>query len=108
VTELIETATDLSELVPIIEIGLHHEQQHQELLLTDILHAFSLNETHPVYDPDWQWPRPDDRAVAAAKLSGLDTIGHAGDGFCFDNEEPAHQIVLRPVRLSPRLVTNGE
>jgi ergothioneine biosynthesis protein EgtB len=108
VTELIETATDFAELVPIIEIGLNHEQQHQELLLTDILHAFSLNETHPVYDPDWQWPRADDRAVAAAPLSGLDTIGHGGDGFCFDNEEPAHQIVLRPVRLSPRLVTNGE
>ncbi len=108
VTALIETASDFAELGPIIEIGLNHEQQHQELLLTDILHAFSLNETHPVYDPDWQWPRTDDRAVAAATLSGLDTIGHAGDGFCFDNEAPSHQIVLRPVRLSPQLVTNGE
>ncbi len=108
VTQLIETASDFAELVPIIEIGLNHEQQHQELLLTDILHAFSLNETHPAYDPDWQWPRADERAVTAATLSGLDTIGHDGDGFCFDNEEPAHQIVLRPVWLSPQLVTNAE
>jgi ergothioneine biosynthesis protein EgtB len=108
VAELIATAGDFAALVPIIEIGLHHEQQHQELLLTDILHAFSLNETHPAYDPDWQWPRRDQRAVAAATLTGLDTIGHDGDSFCFDNEEPAHQVVLRPVRLFPRLVTNGE
>ena len=56
VAELIETAADFVQLIPIIEIGLHHEQQHQELLLTDILHAFSQNETHPAYDPDWQWP----------------------------------------------------
>src|SRR5580692_3044672 len=76
---LIQSAENFETLIPIIEIGLNHEQQHQELLLTDILHAFSFNETHPAYDPDWQWPRPDDRAVAAAKLSGRDTIGHAGD-----------------------------
>src|SRR5215467_12213066 len=54
VTRLIETANNLAELAPIVEIGLHHEQQHQELLLTDILHAFSLNETHPAYDQHWQ------------------------------------------------------
>jgi ergothioneine biosynthesis protein EgtB len=108
VAELIETASDFGRLVPIIEIGLHHEQQHQELLLTDILHAFSLNETHPAYDPDWQWPRTDEAAAVAATLSGLDTIGHDGGNFCFDNEQPAHQIVLRPVRLEPQLVTNRD
>ncbi len=108
VAELIETASDFDQIVPVIEIGLNHEQQHQELLLTDILHAFSLNATNPVYDPDWQWPRMDDRAIPAVPLSGLDMIGHEGGSFCFDNEEPAHQIVLRPVWLSPRLVSNGE
>ena len=65
VADLIETASDFDQIVPIIEIGLNHEQQHQELLLTDILHAFSLNETSPAYDPDWQWPSMDQRAVAA-------------------------------------------
>jgi ergothioneine biosynthesis protein EgtB len=102
----------LAELAPIIEVGLHHEQQHQELLLTDILHAFSLNETHPVYDPQWQWPRSAHAVRAAdcsgAPLAGIHTIGHGGDGFCFDNEQPAHEVMLRPVRVANSLVTNGE
>ncbi len=107
VVALIETAQDFDSLVPIIEIGLNHEQQHQELLLTDILHAFSLNETHPVYDPDWQWPRGDGER-ATAQIEGIYTIGHRGDGFCFDNEQPAHQVLLLPVRINSSLVTNGE
>ncbi len=57
VCALIESTEDFAKLIPIIEIGLHHEQQHQELLLTDILHAFSHNETNPAYDPQWQWPQ---------------------------------------------------
>jgi ergothioneine biosynthesis protein EgtB len=109
VSALIETTEDVAKLIPIIEIGLHHEQQHQELLLTDILHAFSHNETHPAYDPQWQWPRPSGEVAAAgAQIAGIHMIGHGGDSFCFDNEQPAHQVVLRPVRLAPSLVTNGE
>jgi ergothioneine biosynthesis protein EgtB len=108
VADLIQSAKDFERLVPIIEIGLHHEQQHQELLLTDVLHAFSLNEMHPAYDPDWQWPRTGEHAVAGSTLSGVETIGHRGEGFSFDNELPPHQIMLTPVRLSPSLVTNGE
>jgi ergothioneine biosynthesis protein EgtB len=109
VCALIETTEDVAKLIPIIEIGLHHEQQHQELLLTDILHAFSHNETHPAYDPQWQWPRPSGEVAAAgAQIAGIHMIGHGGDSFCFDNEQPAHQVVLRPVRLAPSLVTNGE
>jgi ergothioneine biosynthesis protein EgtB len=109
VAKLIETAEDFAKLIPIIEIGLNHEQQHQELLLTDILHAFSLNETQPAYDPDWQWPQAANRRSAAvATLAGIHSIGHDGGGFCFDNEQPAHQVVLAPVRLAPSLVTNGE
>src|SRR5579863_3992923 len=69
VAELIETAPDFGQLIPIIEIGLHHEQQHQELLLTDILHAFAQNETHPAYDPDWQWPHGGEQPIAGAALS---------------------------------------
>jgi ergothioneine biosynthesis protein EgtB len=109
VCALIESAEDFATLIPIIEIGLHHEQQHQELLLTDILHAFSHNETHPAYDPQWQWPQSSGEGVAAgAQIAGIHMIGHGGDSFCFDNEKPAHQVVLRPVRLAPSLVTNGE
>jgi ergothioneine biosynthesis protein EgtB len=109
VAALIESAPDFGKIVPIIEIGLNHEQQHQELLLTDILHAFSFNATDPNYDPGWQWPQAEAGNVAAgALLAGIHMIGHNGDGFCFDNEQPAHQVVLRPVRLAPSLVTNGE
>jgi ergothioneine biosynthesis protein EgtB len=109
VAALIESGNDFGQFIPIIEIGLNHEQQHQELLFTDILHAFSLNETYPAYDTDWQWPQAaTERAAAGATLAGIHMIGHNGDGFCFDNEQPAHQVVLRPVRLAPSLVTNGE
>jgi ergothioneine biosynthesis protein EgtB len=109
VCTLIESTEDFAKLIPIIEIGLHHEQQHQELLLTDILHAFSHNETNPAYDPQWQWPQSSGKGVAAgAQIAGIHMIGHSGDSFCFDNEGPAHQVVLRPVRLAPSLVTNGE
>jgi ergothioneine biosynthesis protein EgtB len=109
VAALIESADDLAALVPIVEIGLNHEQQHQELLVTDILHAFSFNETHPAYDPDWHWPaHAGNGAPAGAQIAGLHMIGHNGDGFCFDNELPSHQVVLRPVQLAPSLVTNGD
>jgi ergothioneine biosynthesis protein EgtB len=112
VVRLIESANDLAAIAPIIEIGLHHEQQHQELLLTDILHAFSLNETHPAYDPQWQWPQTrraaPDSAGLGMPLRGLHTIGHDGAGFCFDNEQPAHEVMLRPVQLASALVTNSD
>ena len=108
VERLIQGAANFDQLARIVEIGLHHEQQHQELLLTDILHAFSLNETDPAYDPQWQWPQPAVRPAASAPVFGIHTIGHDANGFCFDNEQPAHQVLLRPVELSPSLVTNGE
>src|SRR5215467_9784138 len=80
VARLIASANDFAELIPIVELGLHHEQQHQELLLTDILHAFSLNETHPAYDQHWQWPQPTPASVNErsrdAWLAGIHTIGH--------------------------------
>jgi ergothioneine biosynthesis protein EgtB len=108
VAALIETADNFGEIIPILEIGLNHEQQHQELLLTDILHAFSLNETNPAYDPDWLWPHTGSEAAAGATLSGIDTIGHDGNGFCFDNELPAHQLLLTPVKLAAQLVSNRD
>jgi ergothioneine biosynthesis protein EgtB len=105
---LIETTQDFGQLIPLIEIGLNHEQQHQELLFTDILHAFTLNETHPAYDPYWRWPRVTAPRRKDAVVAGIHAIGHDGSGFCFDNEQPAHQVLLPSVRVSPSLVTNGE
>jgi ergothioneine biosynthesis protein EgtB len=111
VAMLIETADDLEAVIPIVEIGLHHEQQHQELMLTDILHAFAQNETHPAYDVDWQWPRGERAAATAtsadALIAGIHMIGHDDARFSFDNERPAHQVLLQPVCVARSLVTNG-
>jgi ergothioneine biosynthesis protein EgtB len=101
-------AENAAEIFRIIEIGLHHEQQHQELMLTDVLHAFAQNPTNPTYDPDWKHPGAmrSDEYVAVA--SGIRTIGHDGEGFCFDNETPRHDVLLQKVRLAKALVTNRE
>jgi ergothioneine biosynthesis protein EgtB len=109
VVHLIETTQEPERVFAIVEIGLNHEQQHQELMLTDVLHAFSQNPTHPAYDPHWRWPHGR-RANAEADglVAGIHTIGHDGSGFSFDNEHPAHQVLLQPVRVSQALVTNGE
>ena len=111
VAALIEGTHDGESVFPIVEIGLNHEQQHQELMLTDILHAFAQNPTHPAYDPDWQWPRGEGGARgtnAGAPIGGIHTIGHETQRFCFDNEWPAHQVLIEPVRLARTLVTNGD
>ena len=109
VAALIESAADGAPIFPTVEVGLHHEQQHQELLLTDILHAFAQNPTHPAYDTQWQWPESpclDDRADP--RLEGVYSIGAGENGFSFDNERPAHRVFLEPVRIARKLVTNGE
>ena len=98
-----------AEVVRILEIGLHHEQQHQELLLTDILHAFAQSPVAPAYDPDWRPPRARLAPGAVVDLpSGIHTIGFEGNGYCFDNEGPAHQVYLQPARIGRGLVTNGQ
>jgi ergothioneine biosynthesis protein EgtB len=110
VERLIQTTDEsaLSALLPIVEIGLHHEQQHQELILTDILHAFSHNPTHPAYDPDWQMPRLSAKRGFVELPAGVHQIGHDGEAFCFDNEKPAHRVLLQPVHIARSLVTNAE
>ncbi len=109
VAKLIETTQEPERVFPIVEIGLHHEQQHQELMLTDLLHAFVQNPTNPAYDPHWRWPRGKSGASTEdALMAGIHVIGHDGASFCFDNERPAHQVLLQPVRPSRALVTNGE
>ena len=92
----------------LVELGLHHEQQHQELILTDIKHAFFCNPLLPAYSEEATPPH------AAAALEwhghpgGIVSVGHAGEGFAFDNESPRHQVLLRPFRIASRPVTNGE
>jgi ergothioneine biosynthesis protein EgtB len=109
VAELIETTQNRDSVIPIVEIGLHHEQQHQELMLTDLLHAFAQNATHPAYDPHWQWPQGERSTTGEDTLvAGIHMVGHDGAGFLFDNERPAHQVLLQPVRIARALVTNGE
>jgi ergothioneine biosynthesis protein EgtB len=92
----------------LIELGCHHEQQHQELLLTDILHAFSCNPLLPAYDvaPPARARPPEQAWLNHA--GGIVEIGHDGQGFAFDNEGPRHQALLAPFEISNRLVTCGE
>jgi len=93
----------------IAELGLHHEQQHQELILTDIKHALGSSPLLPAYAP------PQLTAVASTPTlkwidfaGGIVPIGHGGKDFAFDNEKPKHLVLLNPYRLASRLITCGE
>ncbi len=92
-----------------LELGLQHEQQHQELLITDVLHAFAQNPLYPALQPSWREPSGEARAMAFLPFTGgLAEIGHAEDGFAFDNETPRHQVLLAPYQLATRLVRNQD
>jgi len=101
---------DLSnEALDLIELGINHEQQHQELLLTDILSLFAVQPLRPAYraetdtaqgaNPPMDWIGFD---------GGIFTVGHDGDGFAYDNEGPRHDQLIRPFKLAHRTVTNGD
>ena len=101
-----ECMTD--ELANVIEVGLQHEQQHQELMLTDIKHVLSCNPLMPFYQEaqlDSASPPPQDWI---AFDDGVVEIGHAGNAFSFDNELPRHRVFLEPYEISTRLVTNDD
>jgi ergothioneine biosynthesis protein EgtB len=98
----------LHKLADTVELGFHHEQQHQELLLMDIKHVLSLNPLQPVYAGTRTAVADPDQLGWVDVEGGLVEIGHRGDGFSFDNELPLHQVHLEPYRLADRLVTNGE
>jgi len=111
VEQLLATVSEggLAPVLRILEIGLQHEQQHQELLLTDILHAFAQNPVAPCYDAAWRAPPSPPPSDAFAPLpSGVQSIGFSGHGYCFDNEGPAHQVFVGPVRIARRLVRNAQ
>ena len=98
-----------AEFARVLEIGLHHEQQHQELLLTDILHAFAQNPIYPAYDKDWIPPRAAQNGGASVDLpAGIQTVGHDGRGYSFDNEHPRHDVLLQPARIDRELITNAQ
>ena len=100
----------LDEMEAILVLGMHHEQQHQELLITDIKHVFAQNPLHPVF-------RQRNRDLAARKISPIQfidfeetvtAIGHDGDGFAYDNEGPRHRALVPAFSLATRPITNGE
>jgi ergothioneine biosynthesis protein EgtB len=129
VTKLLEEADDalLDEIEPVLVLGLHHEQQHQELLVTDIKHVFAQNPLYPVFesavagigDPgrrengDAQ-ARPGSTIPATTPQRFIEfdeeivSIGHEGAGFSYDNEGPRHRALVSAFSLSNRLITNGE
>jgi ergothioneine biosynthesis protein EgtB len=98
----------LDKLTSTIELGFHHEQQHQELLLMDIKHVLSLNPLRPTY-AGVPAPASEPSPMGWVDVEGgLVEVGHSGTDFSFDNELPRHQQWLEPYRLADRLVTNGE
>jgi ergothioneine biosynthesis protein EgtB len=90
-------------------LGIHHEQQHQELLLTDIKHIFASQPLCPVYQDTGRGVSAPPPAPAWHEFAGgLYEIGHAGEAFCYDNETPRHRVYLEDFRLASRPITNGE
>lgn len=112
VTKLLQEADDalLAEIEPVLTLGLHHEQQHQELLITDIKHVFSQNPLYPVFSETAA--ETEAARVAPQHFVEFDeqivTIGHDGAGFSYDNESPRHRALVPAFSLSNRLITNGE
>jgi ergothioneine biosynthesis protein EgtB len=100
---------ELSRLGPVLTLGCHHEQQHQELILTDLKHAFGGNPLRPVYrEQPTTAPAPAAAARWLTFTAGLRHVGHDGSGFAFDNESPRHAVYVHAFRLASRLVTCGE
>jgi ergothioneine biosynthesis protein EgtB len=109
IARLLQAAPQDRDLAALVGLGMQHEQQHQELILTDVKHLLAQNPLAPSYL---------DSALPAAEPAGplawldfdggLAEIGHRGDGFCFDNELPRHRQYVAPFQLASRLVTNGE
>jgi len=96
------------ELAPSIEIGIHHEQQHQELIVTDIKHVFSENPLRPVYSKAAARNGAPSSNERVSFDGGIYAIGHGGNGFGYDNEYPLHKVYLEPFRINSRLVTNRD
>jgi ergothioneine biosynthesis protein EgtB len=92
----------------IVALGLHHEQQHQELLVTDLLHAFAAHPFCPPMITGWEDPVASGDQTFVTFDGGLCTAGHDGGGFCFDNETPRHRLYSQPFALAAGLVRNRD
>ncbi|MBR9910923.1 MAG: ergothioneine biosynthesis protein EgtB [Gammaproteobacteria bacterium] len=97
----------------LVTLGINHEQQHQELLLTDLKYTLSLNPLCPVYRQDCNLVADRDTVIPENKQwlaieAGIYEVGHAGDSFCFDNERERHKVYLQGFEIADSLVTNGE
>jgi ergothioneine biosynthesis protein EgtB len=105
-----EPGDGAQEVASLVELGINHEQQHQELMLTDIKHAFSCNPLLPAYreSPDRVSPTKPQPGEWPSFEGGVVEVGHAGRAFAFDNERPRHKSFLQPFELRNRLSTNGE
>lgn len=98
-----------TELAMMLELGMQHEQQHQELMMTDLKHLLSLNPLKPAYSDEPLEPALTPPAITWLEFeAGVVEIGHASDSFCFDNELPRHRQFIEKFSLASRLVTNGE
>lgn len=108
--QLIEAGiADRADVADLVLLGLHHEQQHQELILSDIKHVLSKNPTQPTYHRAAIQPTRQAGEIGWVDIEGgLVEIGHEGSGFHFDNEAPRHRVFLEPFRLADRPVTNGD
>lgn len=109
VTEIL-AGTPSSAVLDLVELGINHEQQHQELLLMDVKHLLAQNPTDPVYRAASGGPRSTNVPALGwvGHEGGRQTIGWSGDGFAYDNESPAHHVWLQPFELATRPVSNAE
>jgi ergothioneine biosynthesis protein EgtB len=108
--QLLQTDNANETLHQLVTLGLQHEQQHQELLLTDIKHVFGSNPLRPIVSRSLA-KRPSSRIGTysfAKGPTGIHEVGASGDGFAFDNETPRHSTLLHPHEIGQRLVSNGE
>ncbi len=108
IVELLENSHD-SKLEELITLGLNHEQQHQELLLTDLKHTFAVNPTHPVYKNDFDFTeRSHSDSCDITVDEGIYEVGYNGNAFHYDNEKGRHKVYLHQFEINDQLITNEE
>jgi len=109
ILDLLERPSTQHQIAPLLQLGLHHEQQHQELIVTDAKHLLGINPLQPVYGLDFDSPKAAPGNLVWHEFPAeIVEIGHAEDGFCFDNETPKHRQFTETFSLASKLVTNAE